>query len=636
MDGTSHHDAGRAPVDASLSALADIVKRRGVRRIVYFHADHFEPWSYAPGRRNLEACARDVMMFAERSAANEYARRLTLFYKAGVTQTLQKTSIASVSPDDYFGFARRTAEQERFGHEAMHGLVAAVGHEIQVHMHHEHYTYNTGHTNPEVIAAFARPEIRAMDSDRFDLGVKLSLATTRAETGLPLDRWFFVHGVWALNASDPRVCHITDEIEILMRNGCLGDFTFPAGRRNVDPLQTQPFFVKPFKAYRAYNLAGAEPESAFGNREAAKSKFFIWASDITHEGSSLDYYSDWLEQKLIDPNILAREVLERSNVTDGTLWFKTHSHSMHPKYWREDMPVVFPHDHPGVRGMMGRVFDAGGAAGASVEFLTVSEVYDEFTKADAPARSDFSLPVPRFVSSDDLIRPVAVRGVDEVNASGLKVLRAAIEESGQAASGAGEYYARRVDQGELLTAYELRIVEVLLTEKPRPEVVYDLASGVSAMTVLLALNGLRSVGVERDPARVKLGRAILESVGENHPGLDGMCELPRAAVPEFLRDLDTSRAAAVFTNVTGYIAPEELDELIGRLSAFQTVILDPRCFFEMRDSEGQGVLLNRLTHSGLGAPARLSSSKTEAYWLFYPEPDSKARPPARRLMSQNQ
>jgi hypothetical protein len=41
-------EIGNLPVsEAYRSRLADIVRRRGVKRVAYFHCDHFEPWRFA-------------------------------------------------------------------------------------------------------------------------------------------------------------------------------------------------------------------------------------------------------------------------------------------------------------------------------------------------------------------------------------------------------------------------------------------------------------------------------------------------------------------------------------------------------------------------------------------------------------
>ena len=360
--------------------LAEIIDRRGINRIAYFHCDHFEPWR-GPISQTVDESGEEIMRFAEASAANPFSNRLTLFYKAhiGFARTGRAPRGISALPGDPIIFLARPPNVENSCRNAMSGLLGRVGHEIQIHVHHENYTYNTAHADSDLAETLNLPGGRDRDAARFEFALRLALQTTRRETGLSLKHWFFVHGQWGLNASDPSVCHITNEIEILQRNGALGDFTFPAGRPNVDPFAEEPHFVKPVDAPAGYRTVQAEAESAFGNATASETKFFIWASPIRHRGVSLDYYSDHVIQDLSDPEGFASRVLENSYLADGTLYFKTHAHSMHPNYRRAGETTVFPHQHSGVSRMLGLLFDAASAAGAAVDFVTASEIYHEFT-----------------------------------------------------------------------------------------------------------------------------------------------------------------------------------------------------------------------------------------------------------------
>jgi hypothetical protein len=606
------------------ASLSDILKRRGVRRIAYFHCDHFEPWRPIPASRTLEENAADILRFAEHSAANEFSRRLTLFYKCqvGVTRNVTSPGVSAVAADDVFGFAPRAPQQEAIFAGAMGGLLSRVNHEIQVHIHHEHHTYNTSHKDPQVIEMFRRPEIRARDAARFELHLDLSLDAIRRETGLPLDRWFFIHGVWALNASDPTVCHITNEIALLMRRGCLGDFSFPAGRPNVDPVLEQPHFVLPVNAPQGYVLPEAQPELAYGNAAATRDKFFLWASNIRHTGSSLDYFAQHVAQKLSEPHAFAAEILQRSYVVDGTLYFKTHSHSMHAQYWLGDKPAVAPHQHPAVRTLLGTVFGAAERAGATIDFLTASEIYDEFVRERPAPPEGFELRVPYGLMGSAPIEPVLgdarpllrLLHAAEVDGACTAVLREALARDGPTAPGVGEYYQRRAERAEVLMPYEMRIAQALLQEKPF-DCIYEIGSGVSALPFYLSLNGARSVGIERDTARINLGRTILERLEEAHPGLSELCELRRAAAPEIFRELDVNDSAAVFTNVTGSMSPQDLDEIILQLAGFRAVIVDLSRFFEIRDRTEQAALLESLMRAGCGAPAPLATPG-DTYWMF--------------------
>ncbi len=571
-----------------------------------------------PRASNIDGHVANILRFAEVSAANEFSRRLTLFYKAPIfcIPNARARGAILATRDDSFAFLPRPAFLEEGARRAMRGLIERVAHEVQVHVHHEQYTYNTAHTDPRRIAAFALPDRRERDAARFELALKLGLDATRRETGLDLRRWFFVHGQWALNASDPSVCHITNEIEILLRNGGLGDFTFPAGRPGVNPSLEVPHFVRPVDAAAGYRLAAAEPELAFGNAAAARSKFFVWASPIQHRGSSLDYYSDHVVKDLADPEGFARRIFEQSFVADGCLYFKTHAHSMHPNYAGADRAAVFPHQHPDVRRMMGVVFDAASRAGAGIDFVTAGEVYDEFTRPRPAPAGGFGLTAPAEVAACAAAPSFLGNGgppperTREVNSAATDLVLAFLE-SERAAIG---YYDARARQREILAPYELRVADVLLGEPPF-DAIYEVGAGVAALTLCLSLNGARAVGIEKDATRARIAQTLLDRLAAAHPELPSRCEIWHVAAPAGLRGVAGRNSALVFTNIAGSITPADLDELIALAAGFRTIVVDLARFFEPRDKPAQAVLLDRFILAGWGEPASLPSA-SDTYRMF--------------------
>jgi hypothetical protein len=173
-----------------------------------------------------------------------------------------------------------------------------------------------------------------------------------------------------------------------------GDFTFPAGRTHVNPRLEQPYFCRPINALRGYDMQACEPESAFGNRAAPATKFFIWASAIKHGRSSLDYFSEWVRDKLENPEEWARDIIDQSFVVDRTLYFKTHCHSMFPYYREGKRRPVYPHAHAGIQTLFSMVFDSAVRADVEIEFATASEVYERFVTADHVPTGGFGLTIP--------------------------------------------------------------------------------------------------------------------------------------------------------------------------------------------------------------------------------------------------
>jgi hypothetical protein len=385
-------------MSTSTSRLADALQKREVRDIVYFHCDHWEPWKTLAGLSriaSLPVMAERVQNFVDAMQTLDFARRLTLFYKPGVYTALDDGSLTTkgvkVHPDDRIVFLFLGRDSKKYGREAMQYLVSSSAHGIELHLHHEGFTHNTAPVNALAGVYLATSRARAFEEARLDLALRLILDTIRAETGKPLDRWFFVHGHWALQASDPSVCHLVREIEILAANGCKGDFTFPAGRRAVNPRLELPYFISPVAGARGYDLLEAQPELAYGNSLAAMRKFFVWASLIKHRGCSLDYYAPWVRERLEEPENAMQELIEQSYAVDHTLFIKTHAHSMHPNYFETGKPPVFPLAEPAVKRMFGMLLEAAGAASVRMQFLTAAEVYERFVTAQHTPAGGFDL-----------------------------------------------------------------------------------------------------------------------------------------------------------------------------------------------------------------------------------------------------
>jgi hypothetical protein len=368
------------------------LRRRGIRSVAYFHTDHFEPWRPVPGRSGgFETGIGDIEKYVSAMADLDFARRATLFFKPNVSYTLSADRpLMRAHPDDLLGFLPREEPERRIGEAMMAPIAAGSDHEIQVHIHHEYFTYNGRGPGFEAHEYLQTPHGRSFDADRLELAVKLTLETIRRDAGIDLAQWFFVHGNWALNASDPKDCTIVREIEILRRNGCLGDFTQPAGRLHVDSRIDVPFLVDPVAAPKGYDTPAANPVEARGAGPEAARRFFIWASATTHASCSIDTYSSAVQRRLKSPKATALEHARRGVVVDGVLYLKTHGHSLHPSYWIPDAARPIPHTDPGVRAELGALFDAADQAGADVVFLSVSEAYRRIIGAPAADKRDLT------------------------------------------------------------------------------------------------------------------------------------------------------------------------------------------------------------------------------------------------------
>jgi hypothetical protein len=387
---------------------ADILKARGIRRLVYFHCDHFEPFRPVPGRApDLGLALGDVERYLERSATRDFARAATLFYKANVNYLVDaRRSLWRADPADLLGFVPPTAEGEALSARIL-GALSGDGRELQVHIHHENVTWNDRIRDDRVRAYLDPLENRRFDEARFELLVRLNLDLLAKQANFDPARWFFVHGHWALNASDPHECTLVREIEILRRNGCLGDFTQPAGRPHVDARLGEPYLARPVARAKGYDRPEAAPMAAAGALAVPDDRFLIWAAPIDHSVSSIDHYASFVRDRIAVPGRFARAQAAGAYAHDGVLYVKTHAHSMQPVYWQDEGGGPFPHDHNGIVGELTTLFEAADAAGASIDFLGVGAVFDQLLAAPAPPPRDLAR-VYRLAGGD----PMAAVGCD--------------------------------------------------------------------------------------------------------------------------------------------------------------------------------------------------------------------------------
>lgn len=361
--------------------VADVLRRRGVARVAYLHCDHFEPWRSPLGGVG-EANAAHIRHFADVTAALPEARRLTLFYRPHLAPTATPHERAVFAPDTPLGFVRPDDAALAAARSGIGALAAQGGHAIELHIHHERVTANARYAaEGRWAGTLAGPgNDAAADSRRLDLLTGLSLATLRAETGLPHAQWLFIHGNWGLNGGDPAVCAVADELAILHRHGCRGDFTLPAPPPHAcaNPAYAAPVTVRPAPLLRAYDRAEGDPQPAFGAGEDA-ARLFVWAEPPDCP-SSLDTFRPEVAARCADPLAWAADLAALAPVLGETLYVRTWAHSMAMRHTDEAGRTTFPHAHDGVRRMLGALLEAAG----QVAFLTAAEARAEIL-AGGPA-----------------------------------------------------------------------------------------------------------------------------------------------------------------------------------------------------------------------------------------------------------
>jgi hypothetical protein len=297
---------------------------------------------------------------------------------------------------------------------------------------------------------------------------------------------------------------------------------------------------------------------------------------------------------------------------DGTLWFKTHGHSMHVNYVVEGEATIFPHDYPPLKAAMGLVFDAAAHAGADVEFLTAGEAYQRFVSAPPLPQEQRSLAGAFNLHSST--SQVGVRAqADRLNLLAGTFIRARMGDQGGKTPGIGDYYAVRAEKDLLLAVYEVRIAEALLAD-PMVKRVYEVGSGLSLLPMLLSLCGREATGIERDTARIAAARELREYLIT-----EGKLDLSRSeiwgtAAPAALADVNGAGAAIIFTNISATISDDDVAAIIALAAGFSVIVIDLSRFFVARDTSEQVALLARLGQSGWTNGTPLAGT----YWIFRP------------------
>lgn len=611
-----------------VNELAACLRNMDVAGLVYFHTDHFEPWrpvgrAPAVGPEIVDAIG-DFCRLTERI---DFARRLTLFYKPHLNYALRTgADLIRADPRDLVGFLPRAEQEERFGRDAMRE-VAGSAHDTQIHIHHEYYTATTAHTDPEAVAWFAGPLGHALDRQRFELAIRLNRGILARETGRNPTRWFFVHGHWALNGSDDTSCTITDEIDILLRSGCCGDFTFPAGRQHVNPRIKVPYLCRPFDAPKGYDRPEAEPEIALGNASAATSKFFIWASPATSLYCSLDYMSPASRRQIENTEKAARDLIDNAYVADRRLFIKTHSHSMHSYYFEHARVPVIPHQYPPAQTLLSVIFEAAALAGLEIQFLTAPEVYDLLVTAQKKPEIDL---VATYLKPANQVRagalkvpqparaPVApARALELVRETAAATLQQRIDALGVRDSGAYDHYSGMLKRGFSIPRYELTALDIVRGQVPRLSAYHEIGSGIGTLPFLLALNGFPSIGIECDRRRHETALAIWRELSVKVEPAKPDCRLILGRFPAGVSKHDTSDALAIFTDFVTTQTPEHRWAIFDGLLRYPYVLLDLRRFCVLREgSQAQVQLLRELLAHGFTQIGDIPPATDSAFVLL--------------------
>ena len=602
--------------------LADLLKSRGCKTVCYFHTDHFEPWS----TNTVEASARAVERMAEMARRSPYARRLSLFYSVFLSHRPAADGPASRDdsqvPGDGVVFSARSTRQEELAREVIRPLVAADGHEMHLHVHHEYWTRNSSHFDHPVSRWVNTSSTAHADHERLDLHFRLAKEAITREIGAPFERWAFIHGNWALNASDPLICQVTDEMAMIMRHGGFGDFSFPAGRSYCDPKLESPFTCLPLDLLRAYDDHRSDPRAiGAGTAVMQPGRFFIWNSTIKSVNSSLDYYSATNRALFKNTERVVATWLSKSVCLGNNLYIKTHAHSMKGDYKLTELDGQIPHCYPDIVAIFDCLARACDRAGVELKFQTVNEVVGSLRALDggldAPAPvvtapsaatvvSEAALPP---TTPDEMVRELAVLHRTWMTGEGARFP-------------ADDLYQAKLAQQAPLEAYEKVIAEKIADRYPATSTrLIEIGSGWGGLSILLARLGFEVYAFEGNGARHAASRWHFDEQIRRHPPLrDRLLLAPEGLFPEvfFSTALAKDKTnVGIATNITSTYSGENQQAIMQAATAFDELIVDLARFGQTRDSQAErDALFNTLTESAFRPVEQLYFQEPYQYWRF--------------------
>lgn len=553
---------------------------------------------------------RRVEDFTRQAKSSKFASKMTLFYLSGARYVLRSEPPApsEKSADEFLEVVDRGEDQDRQVRDCLGDLSARTDVEFQVHLHHEHLSDNDGEWNDlhRQLKILTDPK---KDERRLHYLLDTELARLRLDTGLPLERWAFVHGMWALNGSDRSVCKFDNEIEILMQHGGWGDFTFPAGRRHCDPVTVErPYTCVPVTAAKGYDHAAAKPIPIdVGAGAIRDGRFLIWNSKAKHNVCSLDNYDESDQRRLRNADRIVFSWLSLCPVIDRTLYIKTHAHSMDARYFEDG--TTMPFASRDVQVLFDLLQSACDSAKVELKAATVDEVLHTLQGVDARKRSAtdavatsaldpayfLDMGVAKAGEASKMERP----SLSVTEAVSLAVTKDWVSADAAHEQAAGSYYVTRLSQGRFFPESDMAIAEYSRCHFDPQTRFCELGAGFGELSVLLALNGFRVTGFEGHSGRYGGAKAITDALRARGLPLDNMT-LIDGLFPGALQlaAVDAKSTVLVSTNVTSVHVMANIDRIYRAFGLFDHLIIDVAKFGDDRDAQAQESLLADL--KGLG------------------------------------
>lgn len=226
---------------------------------------------------------------------------------------------------------------------------------------------------------------------------------------------------------------------------------------------------------------------------------------------------------------------------------------------------------------------------------------------------------------------------------------------GEIESGAYNYYASRLRAGWIFTEYDLAIAAALVEGKLAFDAVHEVGAGFGQLALLLAWNGIKAIGFERDPRTFATARLLWDAIKLIEPEAGSRARIVETVFPpqpdfgylgrfgvspdlrlegdRFPPDndfADTAGSLVLATNLAVTLSPERQQEVVRAMRAYRYALIDVDRFFGQatRPQEREPVFA-LFARAGFVPPRPfLDLGASGCFCLFEGRPEKNAGGPA--------
>lgn len=224
----------------------------------------------------------------------------------------------------------------------------------------------------------------------------------------------------------------------------------------------------------------------------------------------------------------------------------------------------------------------------------------------------------------ELARAADVKRVNTL-AGGVATARSA--DLGPEDSGVTGFYGVRAREESLLRPSEILCAAFVEQKMAGVRGVYEIGCGLGVLTTLLAMRGVRAVGVERIGARLATAESIAAVVLERSPGGSRRPRFVKGVFPDVLRkDTKLAASVALVTNLLGTATTEQQEGFVGGLRAFGAVLIDVERFYERRSTRDRIEELEAMfTLAGFDLPRLAFDLGSGGRFMLFTNPKPRRR-----------